>query len=202
MMKKLFLLKTVFIVLLLLTNFISAQLVLTVTPTTESCTSNGSLSWTISGQTSGSIVSYKIYKSPNFTTPIASTSSMSLTGLVAGTYRVTALETIGSVTTQTSKDAIITNTIKNLVYTNTIVHEVCGNDGKITVNVTQGTPVTYELLTGPVIRPPQASNVFTGLPQGIYTVRVTDACGNAVSQSVTNTLQILKLILLQFSLFL
>ena len=185
MMKKLFLIKTVSIALLLLTNFIPAQLVLTVTPTSESCTSNGSLSWTISGQTSGSVISYNIYKSPNFTTPIASTTLTNLTGLMAGTYRVTALETIGSVTTQTSKDAIITNTIKNLVYTNTIVHEVCGNDGKITVNVTQGTPVTYELLTGPVIKSPQVSNVFTGLPQGIYTVRVTDACGNAVSQSVT-----------------
>ena len=185
MMKKLFLLKTVSIVLLLLTNFISAQLVLTVTPTSESCTSNGSLSWTISGQTTGSVVSYKIYKSPNFTTPIVSTSAMNLNGLVAGTYRVTALETVGSVTTQTSKDAIITNTIKNLVFTSTIVHEVCGNDGKITVNVTQGTPVTSELLSGPIIRPPQSGNVFTGLPAGVYTVRVVDACGNAVSQSVT-----------------
>ena len=184
-MKKSFIFRTLFLSLFLFTNFIFAQLVLTVTPTPETCTGNGVLSWTISGKTPGSVVTYEIFKAPNFATPINTTSGMSVTVLLAGAYRVTAVETIGGSSTRTSKDATITNGIVNLVYTTTIVDEVCGNDGKITANVTAGSPVSYELLTGPIIRAPQASNVFLNLVAGIYTVRVTDSCGDAVSVSVT-----------------
>lgn len=69
------------------------------------------------------------------------------------------------------------------------------NGGTITVNdigattpgVTGGTPpYTYTLVSpSPMIRAPQASNVFTGLQPGGYTIKVTDACGKAATNTVT-----------------
>jgi PKD repeat protein len=49
-----------------------------------------------------------------------------------------------------------------------------------------GTPFTFELVPpSPIIRPPQANNTFTNLTPGVYTVRLTDACGTIASQNVT-----------------
>ncbi|MEI2738764.1 MAG: gliding motility-associated C-terminal domain-containing protein [Chitinophagaceae bacterium] len=58
------------------------------------------------------------------------------------------------------------------------------NNGTITVNVTAGTaPFTYQLGANP----PQASNVFTGLAPGTYSIIVTDAagCTRTLSRTVT-----------------
>lgn len=58
------------------------------------------------------------------------------------------------------------------------------NNGTITVNVTAGTaPFTYQLGANP----PQASNVFTGLAPGTYSIVVTDAagCTRTLSRTVT-----------------
>lgn len=62
-----------------------------------------------------------------------------------------------------------------------------GNDGKITVSISQGTaPFTYALISpSPVIVAPQASNVFTGLIAGSYKYQVKDACGNFQTRTVT-----------------
>ncbi|MBV5282124.1 MAG: HYR domain-containing protein, partial [Paludibacter sp.] len=160
-----------------------APFTLTVTPTAETCTGNGKLTWTITGQTAGSTMVYAIYKSPNYTTAISTQSTNTLTGLTAGSYRVIATQTLGGESNSQTKDATILNQKVTLVFNSTVVHEVCGNDAQITVNVTVGTGVTYELYTGPVTRPPQASNVFAGLTQGVYTVRVKDACGDITAQT-------------------
>src|SRR5690606_33388196 len=72
-----------------------------------------------------------------------------------------------------------------LAYTLSPVPDVCNLGGRITVNVTQGTAVGYEIIAGPVLVPLQTSNVFTGLPAGLYTIRVYDSCGEAVVQSHT-----------------
>jgi hypothetical protein len=56
--------------------------------------------------------------------------------------------------------------------------------GNITVDVTQGNPVTYEIIS-PIVIPPQASNEFTNLPLGEYIVKVTDVCGDALVQACT-----------------
>jgi PKD repeat protein len=68
-------------------------------------------------------------------------------------------------------------------------------DGNTTNGVSGGTPgYMYELVNpSPMVRPMQASNVFSGLQPGIYTVKVTDACGRVgtttvtVAQILTNT---------------
>lgn len=62
-----------------------------------------------------------------------------------------------------------------------------GNDGSITVNVSNGrAPFTYALISpSPVTAPSQAGNQFTGLPAGAYSVQVTDSCGNFQTRTVT-----------------
>lgn len=59
--------------------------------------------------------------------------------------------------------------------------------GATTPGVTGGTqPYTYELVSpSPMIRASQASNVFTGLQPGGYTIKVTDACGKTATNVVT-----------------
>ncbi|XZF14548.1 T9SS type A sorting domain-containing protein [Chitinophagaceae bacterium MMS25-I14] len=62
-----------------------------------------------------------------------------------------------------------------------------GNDGSITINVANGRgPFSYSLISpSPVTAGPQASNIFSGLPAGNYTYRVTDSCGNFQTRTVT-----------------
>ncbi len=162
-----------------------APFALTVTPTAETCTGNGKLTWTTSGTTAGSTIVYAIYKSPNYTTAISSQSTNTLTGLVAGSYRVIATQTLGAETNSQTKDATITLTKVALAYTGAVTHEICGNDGKIVITVTAGTAVTYEITSGPQIFAPQASGTFSGLVGGVYNVKVTDACGDALVKSFT-----------------
>ncbi|MGC4040094.1 MAG: gliding motility-associated C-terminal domain-containing protein [Flavobacterium sp.] len=171
--------------LLLLVFFLSgqafSQFSVSMTAVNESCTSNGVLNWSVSGTTSGSTIVYSIYKAPNYTTAIATTSppTSSLTGLSAGSYRIVATQTVSGVPTSAQANATITDTRIALNYTATTVNAGCTNNGSITVNLTSGRqPVTYAL-TGPVNYAAQSSNVFTGLSGGNYNVIVTDACGES-----------------------
>lgn len=158
---------------------------LTVTKTNETCTANGSLTFNVSGTTAGSTILYSIYRLPDVTTPIAVLSANTFTGLVAGNYRVVATQSLGGESGTQSQDITIFNQITLLTYQLVKANVVCGLDGSITVNTTNGTAVSYEIFAGPVIRPLQTSNVFTGLPSGQYSVRVFDACGEGVVQAVT-----------------
>ncbi|MCI5059366.1 MAG: SprB repeat-containing protein, partial [Flavobacteriales bacterium] len=46
-------------------------------------------------------------------------------------------------------------------------------------------PLTYEIIAGPQLVGPQSSNIFNNLPNGTYTVQVTDVCGTTKSESIT-----------------
>ncbi|WP_172917118.1 gliding motility-associated C-terminal domain-containing protein [Capnocytophaga canis] len=64
-------------------------------------------------------------------------------------------------------------------YTVTAQPLLCApNTGRAIVNITQGVafPFTFEITSGPVTRPEQASNVFENLPAGNYVMYVKDAC--------------------------
>lgn len=179
----------VFIFLFLVLGFYSqAQLssfTLTVTKSDETCTANGILNFNVSGTVAGSTVNYSIYRLPNLTTPITVTSANSLTGLVAGNYRVVATQSLGANSASKQQDATIADLIVDLTYTLTGVDEVCVNDGSITVNVASGNAVSYEIFAGPIIRPLQTSNVFPNLTAGLYQVRVFDNCGEGVVRTFT-----------------
>ncbi len=158
---------------------------LTVTKTDETCTGNGSLTFNVANTTSGSTILYSIYLFPNLTTPITTLTTNSFTGLSSGNYRVVALQSLGGLSNSQQQDIQINNLIVPLVY-NLVGQPVsCQGNGSITVNVTQGTPVTYEIISGPVIVAPQTSNSFAGLGVGNYNVRVNDACGDGIVQTYT-----------------
>ncbi|AEA42400.1 gliding motility-associated C-terminal domain-containing protein [Fluviicola taffensis] len=64
----------------------------------------------------------------------------------------------------------------------------CPNNGGITITAsTTNPPLTYSIVSGPVIQPIQTNSSFTSLPPGNYTVDVADAAGNHSPQSITVT---------------
>jgi gliding motility-associated-like protein len=154
-----------------------------VSSTNETCTGNGSLSFNVTNQVVGVPVFYTIYLLPNTTTPIATLSTNSYGGLVAGNYLVVASQTVGSTTTTAQQSVNITNQIIPLTFTVSEVKVKCGNDGQITVNVSSGVAVSYQLLSGPVVTGTQSNNVFPNLPVGQYDIRVFDSCGEGVVQT-------------------
>lgn len=158
---------------------------LQVTATNETCSGNGILNFSVSNTTASASIVYNVFLLPNTTTPIGITSNASLTGLSAGNYQVIASQTLGTETNSQQQNITILNQIQSLNFTISHQKVKCGNDGILFANVTNGTPVSYELLTGPVTQPAQSSNVFSNLPVGNYSIRVFDTCGNAVVNSFT-----------------
>ncbi len=156
---------------------------LQVTATNESCTGNGTLTFAATNTAAGATVLYAVYLLPDTTTPVASTSELTLGGLTAGNYRVVATQTLGNASNVQQQDVAITTTIAHLAYV--LSGNIVCTNGTITVTPTAGNAVYYEILSGPVVRPQQTSNVFTGLPAGTYSIRVTDACNDALVQTFT-----------------
>lgn len=172
---------------LLFFQFSKAQITsfsLQVTKTDETCTGNGSLSFTVSGTTTGSTITYSIYKFPDLLTPINVQVTNSYTGLSAGNYRVIATQTLGNLSNTQQQDVQIMDVRTVLTYQLTSQAVSC-NIGIITVNVLSGNPVSYEIISGPIMVPPQASNSFPNLPAGTYNIRVNDNCGEGVVQAYT-----------------
>ena len=160
---------------------------LTVTPTNETCTANGVLSFAVSNTTSGASMVYAIYKLPNTTTPINITSANDYNGLTAGTYLVVATQSLGSQTGTQQQQAIILDEKVTLTFQITGTPVVCPNDGVLTVTTLTGVAASYSIISGPVTRPPQPSNIFNNLPPGQFTIRVIDICGEGVVQAYTLT---------------
>lgn len=158
-----------------------------VTVTNQTCLNNGALNFTVSGLQPGATVTYAVYLLPNTTTPVITTTNTNVPGLGAGNYSITATQSLNGQTSTNTQTAVINNLIVPLTYTLGFTKVRCVNDGTITATIASGTASTYAIIAGPVTKPPQASNVFTGLPIGLYSVRVTDNCGEAVVVSITVT---------------
>ena len=150
----------------------------TVTAIPQTCLGNGGLTFTTSGTTTGASLDYAVYLLPNTTTPVTTVTSPSANGLVAGTYQVVATQTLGNQSNTVTATATIADNVVPLSYT--LKTAPCGDNGTITVQVTSGTAQSYEIISGPETKPLQTSNIFTGLPLGLYSVRVHDVCGDAV----------------------
>ena len=158
---------------------------LIVNHTDQTCPANGTLSFNVSNTTAGSTILYTIYLLPNVTLPITVTSANNFGGLIDGIYRVVATQSLGANSESQQQDVVILNQITSLNYQVSVVNEVCGSDGKITVSIISGNPVSYEIFSGPMVLPLQSSNIFNNLSAGQYQVRVFDACGEGVVQTVT-----------------
>ncbi len=99
------------------------------------------------------------------------------TGLTAGTYSVTITDSEG-------EEEILSIDISQpnaLVGTTTSEPEMNGNDGSVSITVTGGIP-TYSYLWDTT--PPANTPEVDGLPQGEYTVTVTDLVGCTLEETV------------------
>jgi hypothetical protein len=176
------------VILFFLTQLAFGQLsnfTLTVTKVDETCTANGELHFSVSNTTAGATMLYTIYRLPDVTTPISVQSATSLTGLIAGDYRVIATQSLGSQSGSQQQDVTIDDEVNTLTYQVTGNDEVCSFDGSIIITTLTGMAVNYEIFSGPVIRPIQTSNTFPNLTTGTYQVRVRDNCGEAITQTYT-----------------
>lgn len=175
-------------ILFFLTQFTFGQLsnfTLTVTTVNETCTANGALNFSVSNTTAGATMLYTVYRLPNITTPISVQSATSLTGLIAGNYRVVATQSLGSQSGSQQQDITVEDAVDTLTYQVGGNDEICSFDGSIIISTLTGTAVNYEIFSGPVIRPIQTSNTFPNLTTGTYQVRVRDNCGEAITQTYT-----------------
>jgi gliding motility-associated-like protein len=156
-----------------------------VTATNETCTANGSLTFGVANTTPGATMLYTVYHLPDTTTPIATLSNNTITGLVAGFYHVVATQSLNNQSASQWQDVAIADLIIDLEYVVNGIPEICGNDAQLFAVPISGTPVAYEIIAGPVIRPLQWSNTFLDLPAGDYTVRVFDNCGEGLVHTYT-----------------
>ncbi|OYQ44400.1 T9SS type B sorting domain-containing protein [Flavobacterium aurantiibacter] len=154
-----------------------------VTPTPETCPSNGSISIVVNNQTAGSNITFFIYELPNTTTPVDQFSTLTRGTLTAGNYRLTAVQTLGNEQNSASEDFTILQQLTELDFSiaQSVASNCNTNAGVLTVNVASGNPpYLFDIISGPIIFPQQTSNVFSGLPSGEFLVRVTDQCGSDV----------------------
>jgi uncharacterized protein (DUF2141 family) len=158
---------------------------LSVSKTNETCESNGTLTFTVQNATAGSVITYSVFLLPSTTNPILITTQTSYTGLNSGSYLIIAAQDLLGESNSQQQSVTILDQVVPLQYQLQGQNAVCINNGKITVTVTQGQAVNYEIISGPILKPLQTSNIFTGLSAGVYVVRVYDICGNGVVQTYT-----------------
>ena len=158
----------------------SAQLTVNATPTNETCPGNGTLTLSVQNADPNVPVNYKVYLLPNTSTAIFNSSGTTVTNLQDGTYLVVATQVINGSPVQDDIEVTIEDETVPLTYTITSDNALCGPDGTIFVTVNTGTAVSYEILAGPVTKPPQPSATLTNIPAGVYQVRVTDNCGTGI----------------------
>lgn len=147
--------------------------------TDQTCLNNGVLTFTTSGTQPGAGITFTVYKLPDTVNNVIETTNTVVPGRSAGNYFIRATQTLNGQTSVNTQNVTIANLITGLNFGITPKSALCGNDGALTVTTISGYPAAYEIYQGPVLRPLQTSNIFTGLPAGLYTVRVFDTCGEA-----------------------
>ena len=152
-----------------------------VTTTESRCQASGTASVLVSGGTTP--YTFSIISGPVLAPP---QSSNTLQSLAAGNYVV---QVTDNCNTSVTKSFSIAGTYSVPQLATTVQSPYCqgGSDGSIQIDVTNGrASLAYSLVSpSPVTVGPQAGNLFTGLPAGTYTCRVTDSCGNFQTRTVT-----------------
>lgn len=186
---------TLYLVLLLcfLSATVNAQLAnfsLDLTKTNETCKGNGSITISVANTTPNAILTYKVYKMPNTSSAIAIQTNNYLSGLVAGTYKVVALQAFGSLSNTQEKQIVIDNEMVSLAFGVSSLNHNCSTGGGIVLNATSGTIAQCEIISGPETRESQTSTTFDNLQPGTYNVRAFNECG--VGKVKTFTLSVIN----------
>lgn len=179
--------KPYWLIVIVLTWFpvlVSAQLqVNTVSSTPSTCANNGTI--TVDAVTISPPLLYSITAGP---VTAATQTSAVFNALPAGTYTVRVTD---GALRSASREVVIDGNYLPPDMSPIAVSPYCsgGSDGRITGNRVWGTgngPFTWELIApSPVTAPPQYDDVFTGLPAGDYTLKLTDGCGGFITRLVT-----------------
>lgn len=159
-----------------------------ITPTAETCSGSGSLSFVPSGIPSGAVVTYYVYEEPNLTVPVKSTTDLVASDLGAGNYTIIASISLnGQETSVTHQVVIDDQRPPQPVFDFEIRAHNCINQNEINVVLISGIATAYEIFSGPngFTAPQQPSGLFTGLVDGEYIFRVYDGCGQAISRTFT-----------------
>ncbi|WP_162926895.1 T9SS type B sorting domain-containing protein [Flavobacterium psychrotrophum] len=159
---------------------VNAQLAnfsLEITKTNETCRGNGSLTFSVSNTTPNAAILYKVFKMPNASSPLTIQENNYFTGLVAGTYKVVAIQSFGSLLNTQEKQVVIENNITPLTFSISSLNRNCTSGGAIVLSASSGTIAECEILSGPVRRSRQTDLTFDNLPSGIYNVRAFNECG-------------------------
>ena len=157
---------------------------ISLTPTHETCPTNGAILIQPIDTTDGADLVYSLFRQPDLVNEILNTSEKEINALTSGTYRVIATQSFNGMTNIAQADVTINDEIEELAFTASVTNEICTGDGSISINLTSGTADSFAILSGPITRPFQVSNQFMNLTQGTYTVAVKDKCGQK-SESVT-----------------
>lgn len=179
------------ITLLLLCTTSYAQLgdfTLDVTKTDETCLGNGTLTFSTTNTNPLASLQYAVYKYPDLVVPVHVLTANVLGGLNAGTYKVVANQLLNEFSNSQSIDITINHVDIPILFDIVPANSNCGQGGQITFSITQGTVVSYEIISGPVIMPLQSSNIFAGIPNGTYNIRMFDECGQGEVITYTLTL--------------
>ncbi|WP_452223400.1 T9SS type B sorting domain-containing protein [Lacinutrix chionoecetis] len=157
--------------------------------TSETCSGNGALQMSVSNTTANATIIYTLFLLPDTINPIAETSNNVFNNLQSGDYSVVANQYLNNESNSQQQNITINNETSQLDFdVSHTTDSSCDTDGTITVNVTSGNAVLYEIISGPQIISPQSSNIFENLVSGTYIIRVFDDCDNAVSKSYTMVL--------------
>ncbi len=160
----------------------TTALAFTVSTSTSNCAANGNITVNVTG--GGSPFIYELTGPVNRTAQ----SSNVFNATPSGNYIIKVTDDCG--TTLTNSAQVGGNYVNPTInLTSTYVSCVGDNDGSISINVNGGKPpFNYELINpSVVVRPAQLTNTFLNLPEGGYTIRVSDSCSNIITQNFTLT---------------
>jgi len=160
---------------------VSGNLATTRTKTNAACTgvSNGTITITSAGGTGP--YTFSIDGGP----AVPGTLPFTFSGLAGGSHTIVVTQTSDGCSSGPIIENITTGTGVTATTAATATSCPGATNGTITVNTTAGTaPFTFQLGANP----PQASNVFTGLAGGTYTITVRDAvgCTRVLTRTVLN----------------
>lgn len=149
--------------------------------TDGTCGSNGAIEVTITGGTAGYDIIWSGASSGNAST---ANGAYIISNLPAGNYKVDIIDANGCVSTKDITIGSSSNVDVSLVGTN----GVCGSKGSIEVTITGGTSAYTVEWSGASSGTATIVNntyVISNLPQGPYSVKVTDANGCNSTESIT-----------------
>ncbi|MGQ2982643.1 T9SS type B sorting domain-containing protein [Flavobacterium sp.] len=151
----------------------------------ETCPGNGTLTFATQNTIPGSVLLFTVYHDPDMSIPISSSPNLTVDGLSAGTYTIVALQTLGLDTSLQETQVVIQDQINPLTYSISSSTHNCSAGGQVEITTLSGIASQYEIISGPVQRPLQDSNIFHDLPAGEYNIRVFNNCGQAVVTTYT-----------------